>query len=66
MDTYYLLHATRADLLRRAGRMPEAAESYRLAADLAPTEAERRFLRNRLVRRPGGGSAPADGGPGGP
>jgi RNA polymerase sigma-70 factor, ECF subfamily len=65
MDTYYLLHATRADLLRRAGRMPEAAESYRLAADLAPTEAERRFLQNRLARRPGGGCAPADGSPGG-
>jgi hypothetical protein len=65
MDTYYLLHATRADLLRRAGRMPEAAESYRLAADLAPTEAERRFLQNLLARRPGGGCAPADGSPGG-
>ena len=64
LDTYYLLHATRADLLRRAGRVDEAAGSYRLAADLAPTEAERRFLRNRLARQPG--SAPADGGPGGP
>ena len=25
LDTYYLLHATRADLLRRAGRVAEAA-----------------------------------------
>lgn len=48
LDRYYLLHATRADLLRRAGRMPEAGDSYRRALDLAPTEAERRFLRNRL------------------
>jgi RNA polymerase sigma-70 factor, ECF subfamily len=48
LDAYYLLHATRADLLRRAGRMAEASESYRQAADLAPTEAERRFLSNRL------------------
>ena len=48
LDGYYLLHATRADLLRRAGRLPEAAESYRRALDLAPTEAERRFLRGRL------------------
>jgi RNA polymerase sigma-70 factor (ECF subfamily) len=48
LDAYYLLHATRADLLRRAGRMSEASESYRVALDLAPTEAERRFLRNRL------------------
>jgi RNA polymerase sigma-70 factor (ECF subfamily) len=66
LERYYLLHATRADLLRRAGRTAEAAVSYRRAAGLAPTEAERRFLRNRLARRPGGGSAPADGGPGGP
>jgi RNA polymerase sigma-70 factor (ECF subfamily) len=48
LDAYYLLHATRADLLRRAGRLSEASESYRKAADLAPTEAERRFLSNRL------------------
>ena len=48
LDAYYLLHATRADLLRRAGRMSQACESYRKALDLAPTEAERRFLRNRL------------------
>ena len=64
LDTYYLLHATRADLLRRAGRMTEAAENYRLAADLAPTVAERRFLRNRMARRRGG-APPAAGGPGG-
>ncbi|RKR87795.1 RNA polymerase ECF family sigma subunit [Micromonospora pisi] len=48
LDGYYLLHATRADLLQRAGRGPEAAGSYRRALDLAPTDAERRFLRNRL------------------
>jgi RNA polymerase sigma-70 factor, ECF subfamily len=48
LDTYYLLHATRADLLRRAGRESEARESYRVALGLAPTEAERRFLRGRL------------------
>jgi RNA polymerase sigma-70 factor, ECF subfamily len=48
LDAYYLLHATRADLLRRAGRGSEASESYRTALGLAPTEAERRFLRGRL------------------
>ena len=47
LDDYYLLHATRADLLRRAGRMAEATDSYRAALALAPTEAERRYLRNR-------------------
>jgi RNA polymerase sigma-70 factor, ECF subfamily len=51
LDGYYLLHATRADLLRRAGRRPEAAESYRRALGLAPTEAERRFLAGRLSGR---------------
>lgn len=51
LSDYYLLHATRADLLRRAGRMSEARESYRAALVLAPTEAERRFLRNRLLLR---------------
>jgi RNA polymerase sigma-70 factor (ECF subfamily) len=48
LDGYYLLHATRADLLRRAGRAEEAAESLRTALDLAPTEPERRLLRRRL------------------
>jgi RNA polymerase sigma-70 factor (ECF subfamily) len=48
LNDYYLLHATRADLLRRAGRTREAADSYRAALDLAPTDAERRFLRDRL------------------
>jgi RNA polymerase sigma-70 factor, ECF subfamily len=48
LDAYYLLHATRADLLRRTGRRAEASVSYRAALDLAPTEAERRFLRSRL------------------
>jgi RNA polymerase sigma-70 factor, ECF subfamily len=48
LDGYHLLHATRADLLRRLGRAAEAGESYRVALDLAPTDAERRFLRGRL------------------
>jgi RNA polymerase sigma-70 factor (ECF subfamily) len=65
LDSYYLLHATRADLLRRAGRVAEAAMSYCRAADLAPTEAERRFLQDRLPPRPGGGCKPAGSGPGG-
>jgi RNA polymerase sigma-70 factor (ECF subfamily) len=51
LNDYYLLHATRADLLRRAGRGQEATDSYRAALDLAPTDAERRFLRNRLQLR---------------
>jgi RNA polymerase sigma-70 factor (ECF subfamily) len=48
LDDYYLLDATRADLLRRVGRGPEAMASYRAALEHAPTDAERRFLRGRL------------------
>jgi RNA polymerase sigma-70 factor (ECF subfamily) len=44
---YHLLPATRADLLRRLGRRAEAALAYESALALAPTEAERRFLRRR-------------------
>ena len=46
---YYLVPATRADLLRRLGRADEAAVSYQLALDLAPTETERRYLSGRLA-----------------
>jgi RNA polymerase sigma-70 factor (ECF subfamily) len=52
LDGYHLLHATRADLLRRAGRDDEATGSWRRALDLAPTEAERRLLSSRLGDRP--------------
>ena len=45
LDTYYAFHATRADLLRRLGRDSEAAAAYQRAAALAPTDAERDFLR---------------------
>jgi RNA polymerase sigma-70 factor, ECF subfamily len=44
LDSYHLLHATRADLLRRLGRRREAAAAYERAAALAPTDAERAFL----------------------
>ncbi|MFC5828959.1 RNA polymerase sigma factor [Nonomuraea insulae] len=46
---YHLLPATRADLLRRLGRGPEAAQAYRQALALAPTEADRRYLLRRLA-----------------
>ncbi|GLY32274.1 RNA polymerase subunit sigma-24 [Kineosporia sp. NBRC 101731] len=45
---YYLLPATRADLLRRLDRRAEAAQHYRRALDLAPTPAEKAFLTGRL------------------
>jgi len=46
---YYLLPATRADLLRRLGRPAEAARSYREALSLAVNDAERRYLADRLA-----------------
>ncbi|WP_225860453.1 RNA polymerase sigma factor [Streptomyces triticiradicis] len=48
LDAYHLLPATRADLLRRAGRTAEAAESYGRALELVENAAERRFLEKRL------------------
>lgn len=46
---YHLLPATRADLLRRLGRLGEAAVAYREALELASTDTERRFLSRRLA-----------------
>ncbi len=47
LDGYHLFHATRADLLRRLGRDPEAAEAYDAALALVANAAERRFLEAR-------------------
>ncbi len=41
---YHLTHAIRADLLRRLGRLPEAAAAYATAAELTGNAAERAFL----------------------
>jgi RNA polymerase sigma-70 factor (ECF subfamily) len=49
LDGYYLLPATRADLLRRDGRIVEARAAYEEAVKLAPTDTERRYLSGRLV-----------------
>ena len=46
LDNYHPFHATRADLLRRLGRHSEAAAAYQRAAGMAPTDAERDFLRH--------------------
>ena len=48
LSDYYLLPATRADLLRRLERDDEAAAAYERALELAPTEAEQRYLSRRL------------------
>jgi len=48
LDEYHLLHAARADLLRRMGSRREAAASYERALQLVTNESERRFLERRL------------------
>jgi RNA polymerase sigma-70 factor, ECF subfamily len=49
LDDYHLLHAARADLLRRLGRRDEAAGAYRQALALSPNPVERDFLERRLA-----------------
>jgi len=54
LDEYHLLHATRADLLRRLGSNKDAADGYKRALELVTNDSERRFLERRLegVLRP--------------
>jgi RNA polymerase sigma-70 factor (ECF subfamily) len=44
LDSYYVLHAVRADLLRRLGRGAEAAQAYEAAIARTGNAAERDFL----------------------
>jgi RNA polymerase sigma-70 factor, ECF subfamily len=48
LSQYYLFHSIRADLLRRLGRIAEAAQAYEAAIERAENAAEREFLRHRL------------------
>jgi len=48
LERYHLLHAARADMLRRIGSLKEAAISYEQALALVTNESERRFLERRL------------------
>ena len=48
LENYHLLHAARADLLRRLGSLEEAAKSYSRALELVTNDSERRFLERRL------------------
>ncbi len=52
LDGYQPLHTARADLLRRLGRLGEAAESYQRALELTTNPIERRFIERRLGRLP--------------
>ena len=46
---YHLLPASKADVLRRLGRLQEAAAAYRDALALVTNPAERRYLEKRLA-----------------
>jgi predicted RNA polymerase sigma factor len=48
LERYHLLHAARADFLRRLGRSEEAGNEYRRAIELTRNPAEQDFLRERL------------------
>lgn len=48
LEDYHLLHAARADLLRRSGALESAAKSYERAIELTENQSEKRFLENRL------------------
>ncbi len=47
LSVYYLLHAARADLLRRSGRLEEAASSYDEALARVTNDTERSYLKRR-------------------
>ncbi|MEV0403276.1 RNA polymerase sigma factor [Actinoallomurus sp. NPDC050550] len=55
LPDHHLLPAAQADLLRRQGRLPEAARAYRSALALAPTGPERRYLERRFAEISAGG-----------
>ena len=48
LERYHLMHAVRADFLRRLGRPEEAGDAYRRALELTRNPAEQEFLRRRL------------------
>jgi RNA polymerase sigma-70 factor, ECF subfamily len=49
LEGYQYFHSTRADLLRRLGRVAEARVEYERALELAYAEPERRFLQRRVA-----------------
>ena len=48
LENYHLLHATRGAMLRKLGQPLAAKAAYERAAELAPTEMERRFLAKEI------------------
>jgi RNA polymerase sigma-70 factor, ECF subfamily len=57
LEAYPYLHAARADLLRRLGRLEEAGDAYARARELTANEAEQAFLDRRIAEVRGHRSA---------
>ena len=53
LDTYYLFHATRAELLTRLERFDDAASAYDRALELTTNAAERDLLERKRRSLPG-------------
>jgi RNA polymerase sigma-70 factor (ECF subfamily) len=53
LDHYHYLHATRAELLRRLAHSEDARAAYLRALELVHSDAERRFLEQRLAELQG-------------
>jgi RNA polymerase sigma-70 factor, ECF subfamily len=53
LDRYHYLHATHAELLRRLDRVEDARAAYGRALELVQSDAERRFLEERLTKLQG-------------
>ncbi len=49
LESYYLFHAARADILRRLGRMNEAARAYSEAMALTENDVEKAYLQRRMT-----------------
>jgi RNA polymerase sigma-70 factor, ECF subfamily len=52
LEAYHYLHATRGELLRRLDRVADARAAYERALELVHSDAERRFLEERLAELP--------------
>lgn len=50
LDSYYLYHAARADILRRMQRRDEALHEYHRALELAKNGVEQAYLRRRIAQ----------------
>jgi RNA polymerase sigma-70 factor (ECF subfamily) len=57
LQDYRYLHSTRAEMLRRLGRIAEARDAYARALQLAHDDAERRLFGRRLAELEGEGGS---------